>query len=188
VSLCNARQDGDRIQWQDMLEASPKATVPVVVLPEGRVIEESLEVMLWALGESDPENWLAPLDSPSSDAKALIAECDRPFKRNLDRYKYPTRYEHVDPLAHRTEGLAFLKKLNSRLGSQPFLCGHRFSVADAAIAPFIRQFVNTDRDWFDGQGLVALTVWLDGILTSDRFLRVMEKYPKWEGGAAPLFP
>lgn len=159
-----------------MLEASPKGTVPVLVLPDGTVIDESLAVMDWALGERDPEGWRAPLDE---DGLSLIAENDRTFKRALDRYKYPNRYGDVDPLEHRALGLDFLRRLEGRLAEAPYLCGDRFSYADAAIAPFVRQFANVDRDWFDGAGLSHVPGWLDGILESERFSRVMEKHPKW---------
>ena len=186
---CALREVVLRNKPPEMLAASPKGTVPVLVLPDAQVIEESLEIMRWALGSSDPEGWLAPLNNDGDDIAALIAENDGAFKDNLDRYKYPTRYENADPIHHRTQGAAFLEKLNARLIEHNYLCGDRFTFADAAIAPFVRQFANTDREWFDAIELAGVQRWLKTILESDRFSGVMEKYPAWENGMdAPLFP
>jgi len=186
---CALREVVLRNKPPEMIAASPKGTVPVLVLPDDQVIEESLEIMHWALGRNDPEGWLAPLNNDHAEIDALIAENDGPFKDNLDRYKYPTRYENADPIHHRTQGTAFLEKLNARLTEHKYLCGDGFTFADAAIAPFVRQFANTDRNWFDGLELSDVQRWLKTILESDRFSGVMEKYPAWENGMdAPLFP
>lgn len=186
---CALREVILRNKPPEMLAVSPKGTVPVLVLPDETVIEESLEIMQWALGRNDPEGWLAPLNDDSDDIETLIAENDGSFKDNLDRYKYPTRYDISDPLPNRHQGLTFLEKLNTRLLKADYLCGNHFTFADAAIAPFVRQFANTDRAWFNALDLTRLQDWLRGILESDRFLRVMEKYPAWESGVAePSFP
>lgn len=166
------------------LTASPKGTVPVV--QEGpRVIEESRDVMLWALAKNDPEGWL---DMPD-EGYALIDECDGPFKKALDHTKYAVRYPELDEAEEREKALAFLRKLEARLQDTPFLLGSRRTLADMAILPFVRQFANTDRAWFDAQGLTALTHWLDDFLTSDRFRAIMVKYPPWqEGQDQVIFP
>lgn len=177
---CVLREVLLRDKPDDMLAASPKGTVPVLVLPDGTVIDESLEVMHWALGQNDPENWLSPILEDKANALALIAENDGPFKENLDRYKYPTRYENVDPLDHRAGGSAFLHSLDERLSDQDYLAGEAFTFLDAAIIPFVRQFANTDREWFDQAGLKHVPRWLDDALASERFIRVMEKYPVWK--------
>lgn len=158
-----------------MLEVSPKGTVPVVVLPDGEVIDESLDIMRWALGRNDPENWLAP----GPDAFDLIARSDGPFKQDLDRYKYPNRYDDVDALHHRQSGSEFLAELDQKLAAQPYLFGPDISVADIAIFPFVRQFANHDRDWFDAQDWPHLQAWLDGHLNSDLFSRIMKKHELW---------
>jgi len=186
---CALREVVLRDKPPEMITASPKGTVPVLVLPDERVIEESLEIMRWALGSNDPEGWLAPLNDDGDDFNALIAENDEPFKDALDRYKYPTRYENSDPLYYRTQGLAFLEKLNARLLKTTYLCGNDFTFADAAISPFIRKCANNDRDWFNALDLPGIQNWLQSILESDRFLRVMDKYPTWESGMdEPAFP
>ena len=162
----------------EMLEASPKGTVPVLVLEDGTVIDESIDVMKWALEQNDPDNWL------SADGEALIAEADGPFKKALDRYKYPNRYENegVDRLEQRAKGREFLAKLDGILETQTYLLGETITKADIAIFPFVRQFANTDRDWFDAQSLPHLQRWLTGHLESDLFLSVMKKYPQWKTG------
>jgi glutathione S-transferase len=186
---CALREVVLRHKPPEMIAVSPKGTVPVMVFPDERVIEESLEIMRWALGRNDPEGWLVPLNDDRDDIDALIAENDGPFKDDLDRYKYPTRYEISDPLQYRTQGLAFLKKLNARLLKTVYLCGDNFTFADAAISPFIRQFANNDSEWFNALDLSGVQNWLRSILESDRFLAVMEKYPTWESGMdEPAFP
>ncbi len=159
------------------LAASPKGTVPVV--QDGpHVIEESRDVMLWALGKNDPEGWL---DMPD-EGYALIDECDGPFKAALDHTKYAVRYPDLDEATEREKALTFLRKLDARLQDTQFLMGDRRTLADMAILPFVRQFANTDRAWFDAQELSALTVWLDDFLSSDRFRGIMTKYPPWQAG------
>lgn len=171
----------------ELAEASPKATVPVLVLADGTVIDESMAVMRWALGQNDPEGWLAGNDT------ALIERNDASFKHHLDRYKYPTRYpdeaggdEAAFRLDHRTHGLAFLHDLDAGLGSSAHLCGDRRTLADIALFPFIRQFANTDREWFDAQGLPHVQEWLEGHLASDLFKAIMPKFAPWQAGDEPI--
>lgn len=158
-----------------MLEASPKATVPVLVTSGGETIEESLDIMRWALRRHDPENWLAPGEAMTP----LLQACDGPFKHHLDRYKYANRHDGADPVEHRTAGLDFLKTLETQLAGRPQLFGARMSLADAAIFPFVRQFAHTDRDWFDALDLPGVQAWLAGHLASERFAAIMHKHPVW---------
>lgn len=186
---CALREVVLRNKPPEMIAVSPKGTVPIMVLPGERVIEESLEIMQWALGRSDPEGWLLPLKRDRDEIEALIAENDGPFKDALDRYKYPNRYDISDARPYRAQGLEFLKKLNARLLKTRCLCGDEFTFADAAIAPFVRQFANTDREWFDALDLPGAQNWLQRFLESNRFLGVMDKYPAWENGMdEPVFP
>ena len=165
----------------EMLEASPKGTVPVVVLPDGTVLEESLDVMIWALGQNDPEGWLQP--DLKTETDALIAANDGTFKHHLDRYKYATRYEGAISEEHRAEASKHLDTLEARLNQTPQLFGDRATLADIAIFPFIRQFANTDRDWFDAQAWPGVQRWLAGHLKSERFGRIMKKWDLWRSGA-----
>jgi len=165
-----------------MLEISPKGTVPVLMLDDGTVIDESLNVMLWALTQSDPDGWLKPEEGTLEDMLALIADCDGDFKHHLDRFKYATRYEDVDPLSHRREAEAFLAMLEARLQDGGWLFGGRPCLADYAILPFIRQFASVDRGWFGGAPYPALQAWLAAFTEGALFQSVMKKYPQWHPG------
>ncbi len=163
---------------QGMLEASPKGTVPVLILEDGTVIDESLDVIAWALkGHPDEDRLWGGAEREA--LCALIEENDGPFKHHLDRYKYATRYEDVDEAEHRMAGAAFLSKLNDQLTAQGQLFGAEPTVADYAIFPFVRQFRIPDPDWFDAQAWPALHPWLEGHVTSDLFISVMKKYKLW---------
>ena len=155
-----------------MLAASPKGTVPVLVLDDGTVIDESLAIMDWALAQNDPEGWL------ERDDADLVAINDGPFKDDLDRYKYPERYGS-DALAHRTRGLEFLSIIDERLVRAGQLCGSRRGVADAAIMPFVRQFAAVDSDWFAAQSIPHVKAWLAGHLGSALFQAIMVRVAPW---------
>jgi len=160
-----------------MIEASPKGTVPVLVLPDGTVIDESIDIMRWALARNDPEDWRA------RDDAALIAANDGAFKRDLDRYKYPERHG-ADPAVHRGRGLEFLGTLEARLKDGGQLCGSARGLADAAILPFVRQFAAVDRVWFDAQALPEVRRWLEGHAASPLFDAIMLRVPTWSPGDA----
>ncbi len=167
----------------ELVEASSKATVPVLVLPDGEVIDESLDIMHWVLRQNDPENWLAANDTD------LIEQNDGPFKASLDRYKYPHRYGLEDGTEHRETGLAILSKLDARLREHSFLSGNARGLTDIALFPFIRQFAAIDQIWFDAQPLPDLKRWLDIHLASDLFASIMHRYPRWQAGDQPtVFP
>ena len=155
-----------------MLAASSKGTVPVLHLPDGTVIDESRDIMRWALSIRDPEGWLA------RDDPALIAASDGGFKHDLDRYKYPQRH-NADSRDHRERGLAFLGELDRRLADHAQLCGPTRGLADAAIVPFVRQFAGVAPAWFAAQPLPRLQTWLAGHLASALFDAVMVRAPHW---------
>lgn len=156
-----------------MLAVSPKGTVPVLVADTGEVIEESRDIMRWALTRNDPEGWL------ERDDPALVDTNDGPFKHHLDRYKYATRYDDVDPAEHRAAALVILRDLDERLARSTHLRGDARGFADIAIFPFIRQFANANREWFDNQSLPHLQAWLTGLINSDLFAGIMPKHPQW---------
>lgn len=173
----------------ELLQASPKGTVPVLIASDGKVIDESLEIMRWALDQHDPEQWLNPDNGTLASMLALIADCDGDFKHHLDRYKYPERYTGADALQHRAAGATFLASLNERLLAQPYLYGKRAALADMAIAPFVRQYAQTDATWFAQQPWPALVGWLASMVDSERFASIMDKYPPWTPGIpGPRFP
>jgi glutathione S-transferase len=160
---------------ESMLKLSPKGTVPVLLLGDGQVIDESIDVMHWALNLADPVGWLGPDDATRLAMKTLIDENDGEFKHHLDRTKYANRYDGVDPQQHRSEALVFLAKLDGMLSSGGGLFGDRRLLADWAILPFVRQFANIDRPLFDREVGPKLCAWLDRGLGSELFVEVMRK-------------
>ncbi|WP_339758792.1 glutathione S-transferase [uncultured Sulfitobacter sp.] len=166
---------------QAFLETSPSGTVPCLKLDD-QVIDESLDIMNWALSQSDPQGLLNMPDA----GRDLIARCDGPFKHALDRTKYTTRYPDQDPAHHRAEACRFLSDLNDQIDVSLF---DPPSLADLAIAPFVRQFAFIDKPWFDAQPWPKLQGWLARFLASDAFGQVMVKYPAWvPGDGSTAFP
>ncbi|MEE9428222.1 MAG: glutathione S-transferase [Paracoccaceae bacterium] len=157
-----------------MLRASPRGTVPVL-MTDTQIIDESLDIMHWALNRNDPENWL---DIPP-DGHQLISECDDVFKPALDLYKYASRHPETPSEIARTEASSYLMKLNKLLDGQPFLMGEKPAITDMAIATFVRQFAHVDIDWFTAQPWPNLINWLAAFKASQRFLNIMEKHPIW---------
>ena len=158
-----------------MLEASPKGTVPVLVLPNGPVLDESLDIMAWALG--------ATLFSPRE--AALVAANDGAFKTALDRYKYPDR-KHADKTAgeYRDEAVVYLHQLDGYAGSGPNTAA--ISTLEFAVLPFVRQFRSVDEHWFDSLPFIALHQRLQHFLNSASFAQIMTRFPEWEAGQPPL--
>jgi glutathione S-transferase len=170
-----------------LLALSPKGTVPVLWLPaDTRVIDQSLDIMLWALRRHDPLGWLPGTEADMADALALIAHNDGPFKQQLDRYKYPNRSGLESGLADRDQAATWLRGLDARLTVHAFLAGERFGLADAAIAPFVRQFAHTAPGWFAAQPWAALAKWLADFEASELFAAIMQKHAAWEESAPIL--
>ena len=159
---------------QSLLEASPKGTVPVLVTAQGKVIDESRDIMLWALQQADPLGWLLPQNS-LVHMQQIVDSCDIEFKPLLDRYKYFERYpEHSQP-EYRVRGEAFLQQLEARLERHHFLMDDSLRFADVAIFPFIRQFAGVDAHWFTTAPYPKLQRWLDYCVTSEVFVAIMKK-------------
>ncbi len=164
------------------LDTSPSATVPALRLQD-RVLDESLDIMIWALEQNDPARLL---DMPET-GRDLIEANDGPFKAALDHTKYAVRYPERDPEVERAKAARHLAGLETQLAGRSWLFGDRPTLADLALLPFIRQFANIDRPWFDAQGWPHLARWLDRFLASDAFAAVMPKYAPWQPGDAPLW-
>lgn len=180
---CELREVVLKNKPQGLLRASPKGTVPVLVLPSGQVLEQSLEIMLWALAQHDPEGWLKPTHSTVAEMLAWIAECDGPFKQALDRCKYPSRYPNADIGAEHARAVAWLGALEARFTpNQPYLFGTHAALADMASAPFVRQFAGIDADWWAAQPWPRLQAWLAQWQASDLLASVMHKLPAWVDG------
>lgn len=182
--LCEWREVVLRDKPRALLDASPKGTVPVLVLPDGTVLEQSLDIMRWALERHDPEGWRGAGD-PAGVA-ALIAECDGPFKQALDRCKYPERHPDAPPQAAQARASAWLQGLDRRLEAGPFLCGERPSLADAALMPFVRQYAAIDRAAWAARPWHRLQAWLAWWESSPLWARVMEKTAPWAEGTATV--
>lgn len=193
---CELREVVLRDKPPEMLAASAKGTVPVLVVPgdngeesgqkngQKSIIEESLDVMLWALTQHDPEGWLAV----DNDAASLLIDAnDNDFKVWLDRYKYPNRANGDgadDAVSSRAQGERFLQLLEDRLAEGGQLMGARQSFVDIAIFPFVRQFAYVDIEWFGQSPYQSVNAWLQGHLESELFIDVMHKYSQWQSGKA----
>jgi glutathione S-transferase len=161
---------------QAMLDASPKGTVPVLCLPDESVIDESRDIMMWALSIADPCGWFEGLTEETQQAiNRLIDTNDNEFKPNLDKYKYSVRFPEQTEKYYRTQGEVFLQNLEDKLSVHTYLMGSEITLADIAIFPFIRQFAFVDKNWFDASEYVAVKKWLGGFLDSDLFIEIMKK-------------
>ena len=188
---CELREVVLRNKPAALLAASPKGTVPVLVLPDstpggtpdGTVLEQSLDIMWWALRRHDPDQWLAPNGGSEAEMLALIAECDGPFKHALDRCKYPERHPDTSLEAQRSKASGWLVQLDARLVATGHLLGHHGTLADMAIAPFVRQFAAIDSGWWAAQPWPHLQAWLARWLVSPLLEQCMQKYPAWQEGA-----
>ena len=166
---------------QSMLLASPKGTVPVLIPPNGQVIEQSLEIMEWALNQRDADDWMLRSSSElKAHAAALIAENDGAFKQALDRYKYADRYPEFPMEHYRAQGELFLKRLEELLSYHHYLLRDQLAQVDIAIFPFVRQFSMVDENWFNATRYSKLKVWLSNLKDSQLFNDVMQKHPVWQ--------
>jgi len=168
----------------ELILASPKATVPVLICPDGTILDESIDIMHWALQHSDPQNWLP--NEHLSSISSLIKINDEQFKLHLDHYKYADRYPAQSPLHYRQQGEVFLQSLELRLQSHAYLIAQTLSLADIALMPFIRQFAHVDINWFNAAPYPQLRHWLNSGLNSDLFLSSMHKYPRWQPHQPPV--
>ena len=155
----------------EMLAISPKGTVPVLDA-DGRVIDESLEIMRWALAQHDPDDWLLGGDSRIAE---LTEANDQVFKVHLNRYKYAERYPEQPMEVYRAEGAVFLQRLDGLLEGRDYLLSDHLSLADVALLPFVRQFAHVDREWFAQTPYVRLQAWLQRFLESNLFTSIMKK-------------
>lgn len=161
---------------KQMVALSPKATVPVLVLPDGKVIDESLDIMVWALNRKDGDAWL---NIDLEAAKRLVLENDGRFKKALDAYKYAERHPEKTQAEHRADGEVFLGELEVLLQQGSGLFGLLPTFADIAIFPFIRQFRGVDNEWFEAAPYPKLAAWLSTLVESDLFISIMKKHPTY---------
>lgn len=164
-----------------MLELSPKGTVPVLHL-KSQVLDESLQIMQWALQQNDPNNWLA-----GSIEDPLVKRNDGSFKRDLDKYKYFDRYPEHPQSVYFDKACEFLALLQARLRESKFLVADQATIVDVAIFPFVRQCCMVDQKAFYALHYKQLQAWLEGWINSDLFQSIMHKYPFWQSGDAPTY-
>ena len=188
AQTCELREVVLKEKPTEMIALSPKATVPVLQLPCGRVLDESLDIMRWALTQSDPDHWLS---FEPDLTNSLIHENDFSFKQWLDRYKYYDRFPEKSQTDYRNKASEFLHKLETQLtlNNGIGLVADQLSLADMAIFPFIRQLRYADLNWFDQCDFPKLIVWEQQLESSSLFLAIMQKFPKWdETSSLILFP
>lgn len=169
----------------EFLQASAKGEVPALVMPEGQVIDESLDIMDWALTINDPEQWR--VKELAGQTTALIEENDQSFKQHLDHYKYFERFPEGVQLEYRQQAEVFLQRLEALLQQQSFLLADRATFADMALLPFIRQFAGVDPDWFNQSKYQMLRQWLNNLLQGELFNSIMPRYPFWSPEQTPVF-
>ena len=177
---CELREVLLRDKPPSMLEYSAKGTVPVLILQDGKVIDESLDVIDWALNLNDPDNWQRSKDTKKT--KELIKINDGEFKYHLDRYKYSKRYDNEDPEFHRKKCLKFIESINNELNNSKYIFDDNISYADIVLLPFIRQFRIADIEWFDSLPYDNLKRWLSSFLGSSLLNSIMKKYDLWKEG------
>ena len=171
----------------NMLAISPKGTVPVLQLADGVVIEESREIMEWALEQQDPQELLNP--KTLHQGNTLIEQNDQEFKHWLDRYKYADRHLEMTQTEYRQKGEAFLQILEALLTKNTYLLGDSVTIADIGIMPFVRQFAHVDRDVFYSLPYPKLQIWLKNWLAHPLFIQAMTKFQPWQDGDEPvIFP
>ena len=172
---------------QSMLIISPKATVPVLQLNSGQIIDESIDIARWAFSLNTELSETMYAESIQAEADEIIAENDGDFKWALDRYKYSDRFEH-DEAYYREKAKGFLTQLENRLSDQNYLMGNHMTLADIAVFPFVRQFAHVDKIWFEQQKhFHHLRQWLNHLLESELFVGIMKKYPAWKEGDEPTY-
>lgn len=175
---------------QQLIDISPKATVPALQLPDNTVIDESLDIMHWALEQNDPDDWFKSLSEEQKTlSQKLIANNDGDFKYFLDRYKYADRYPEQTQEYYRLQAEKSLVILEQQLQQNDYLICDKITLADMAILPFIRQFAFADKAWFDQSPYPHVQAWLAEFIESDLFQSIMTKYSAWQfGDKVTLFP
>ena len=171
----------------DFLKSSPKGTVPVLITNSGEVLEESMDIVNWALNINDPHKWLAKGKLENHAISKLLDDLENKFKPNLDKYKYPNRFSGVDQCLYRDKNLCFLEKLNTYLKDNISLNCEHLTLLDYVIFPFVRQFRNVDQEWFNKLNLIFLNKWINQIIDSEDFSSIMKKFKKWEPNDFPIY-
>ena len=164
---------------RELLQASPKATVPVLILPD-QILDQSMDIILWALSVSDSHNIMGSWNADKAASAQFLESLDDDFKHHLDRYKYSARFEAKDKNFHRDLAMLWIANIEVKLSEMPYLSGKEIGIFDYICLPFIRQFRIADSDWFDSQKLPYLHKSLSQFVESELFKQVMQKIPIWK--------
>lgn len=171
----------------ELLSLSEKATVPVLLLPDDTIIDESWDILKWALQQNDPENWLGDNNQYLPDAEMLLEINDFSFKDDLDHYKYADRFPENSAEHYRNACEEFIEELEEMLDENSYLLSDQLTLADIAVFPFVRQFSLVDKDWFDNSDYQNVQRWLEKLITTELFHDVFQKHDVWEEGAATVY-
>ena len=171
----------------EALTVSAKATVPVLVLDDGAIIDESWDIVKWALAQSDPDNWLGDANDYLLAAEILTETNDFSFKADLDHYKYANRYPEQSEEYYRKACEEFIEELEEMLGENKFLLANQLTLADISVFPFIRQFSLVNKDWFDQAPYPEVQIWLDSLVNSELFQHIFQKHDVWKAGNAAIY-
>lgn len=166
---------------------SPKATVPILVLPDGSFIDESLDIVKWALEQNDPDKWLGENKEHLLDTEMLVETNDFSFKEDLDHYKYADRHPEQTELEYRQACEEFIEELEEMLTENNYLLSDQLTAADISVFSFVRQFSMVDKDWFDQAPYPKVQRWLDEIVSSEFFQSVFQKHALWQRGDSPIY-
>ena len=172
---------------KEFLNITPKATVPIVCISSKQIIEESLDIMEWALKINDPLKLLKNEKLNKIEIRSILNKLENEFKQNLDRYKYSSRFDLPNPKLYRDKNLQTLNEFNNLLQNNKGICSSHLSLLDYAVFPFIRQFRNVNSVWFDSLELKFLQTWLYELIDSDEFSSIMKKYEIWKPNQKPIY-
>ena len=172
---------------KEFLNISPKATVPIVCISSKQIIEESLDIMEWALKINDPLKLLKNEKLNRIEIHSILNKLENEFKQNLDRYKYSSRFDLPNPNLYRDQNLQTLNEFNNLLQNNKGIYSSNLSLLDYAVFPFVRQFRNVNSVWFDSLELKFLQTWLYELIDSDEFSSIMKKYEIWKPNLKPIY-
>ena len=172
---------------KEVLAVSPHGTVPSLIISEGEFMDESWDIVKWAIQQNDPDNWLGKNNEYLQDAEMLVETNDFSFKEDLDHYKYADRYPEHPMEYYRQRGEEFLEELEEMLEQNIFLLAGKITIADISVFPFIRQFAMVDKEWFDQAAYPRLQRWLDFMLDSEWFHEAFKKHEIWKSGSEDIY-
>jgi glutathione S-transferase len=172
---------------EEALAISPHETVPVLALTDGTVIDESWDIVKWALVQNDVDNWLGEDNEFLLDAEILIETNDYSFKTDLDHYKYADRHPEHSKLHYRNKCEEFIEELEGMLTENRYLLADQLSLADIGVFPFVRQFSLVDKEWFDQAPYPRVQQWLADMIDSELFQSVFQKHELWKAGDTAIY-